>query len=47
MVDTETGSPAEQVYVKFGFTEIGTIPQFCISPAGGMKDETFYYKHLV
>jgi hypothetical protein len=47
MVDSETGSPAEEVYKKLGFTEIGKVPKYGISPAGGeLKDETFFYKQL-
>lgn len=47
MLDTETGSPAEDIYRKLGYTEIGKIPKYGISPATGeLKDETFFYKSL-
>ncbi|KAI1386393.1 acyl-CoA N-acyltransferase [Hypoxylon trugodes] len=46
MLDTEIGSAAEKVYPRLGFTEVGRIPRYGISPAGGLKDEVFYYKHL-
>ncbi|KAI1503906.1 acyl-CoA N-acyltransferase [Biscogniauxia marginata] len=46
MLDTEAGSPAAQVYPRLGFTEIGMIPSYSISPAGGLRDELFYYKQL-
>ncbi|ROT40550.1 acetyltransferase [Sodiomyces alkalinus F11] len=49
MTDAETGSPAEEIYKKFGFVEIGKIPQYGISPnnpSGELRDETFFYKRL-
>lgn len=49
MTDTETGSPAETVYKKLGFVELGKIPGYGISPDSGpgdLRDETFFYKHL-
>lgn len=46
MVDTETGSPAELVYQKFGYVEIGKIPNYSNSPDGSKKAETFYYKEI-
>jgi hypothetical protein len=46
MADTETGSPAEEIYKKFGFTEVGKIPNYGISPSGELKSETFFYKQL-
>lgn len=46
MVETETGSLAESVYTNFGFTEMGRIPQYSISPSGEVKDVTFSYKRL-
>lgn len=47
MLDTETGSVAEEVYRKFGYIELGKVPNYSISPGGGQKTETFFYKHLV
>ncbi|KAI1658549.1 acyl-CoA N-acyltransferase [Daldinia decipiens] len=46
LLDTEIGSQAEKVYPKLGYTEVGRIPRYGISPVGGLKDEVFYYKHL-
>jgi GNAT superfamily N-acetyltransferase len=46
MLDTETDSVAEEVYKKLGYTEVGKIPNYGISPAGGTKSETFFYKQL-
>ncbi|KAH8173093.1 acetyltransferase (GNAT) family protein [Sarocladium implicatum] len=45
-LDTETGSNAERVYKKLGWTEVGRIPRFGINPDGEWKDETFFYKQL-
>ncbi|KAF7558734.1 hypothetical protein G7046_g5429 [Stylonectria norvegica] len=45
-LDTETGSIAEQVYKKFGYVELGKIPKYGLSPAGEMRDGTFFYKQL-
>ncbi|KAL2754454.1 hypothetical protein ACRALDRAFT_2054380 [Sodiomyces alcalophilus JCM 7366] len=49
MTDAETGTPAEEIYKKFGFVEIGRIPKYGISPSnpsGELRDETFFYKQL-
>lgn len=46
MLDTETGSPAELLYQKLGYVELGKIPNYGLSPAGEMKDGTFFYKQL-
>ncbi|KAI0132481.1 acyl-CoA N-acyltransferase [Xylariales sp. AK1849] len=47
MIDTETGSLAESIFVQLGFVEVGKIPQYAISPSGDLKDNTFFYKRLV
>lgn len=46
MLDVETGSGAEEVFRKFGFTEVGRIPNYGRSPSGQVKDQTFFYKDL-
>ncbi|KAI8176691.1 Acetyltransferase [Colletotrichum sp. SAR 10_75] len=48
MLDTEAGSTAEEVCRKFGYIEVGRIPNFGISPAvpRQLKDEVFFYKAL-
>lgn len=49
MTDTETGSPAEQVYHKLGFIEVGKIPGYGLSPdsaPGELREETFFYKKI-
>jgi hypothetical protein len=45
-LDTETGSAAEEVYKKLGYEEYGKIPKYGLSPAGDLKDGTFFYKQL-
>ncbi|EQL00323.1 hypothetical protein G6O67_000797 [Ophiocordyceps sinensis] len=46
LLDTETDSPAEAVCKKLGYTEMGRIPKYGMSPSGELKDGTFLYKHL-
>lgn len=46
LLDTETDSPAEAVYTKLGYSVVGKIPNYCISPTGELKAATFFYKHL-
>lgn len=46
MLDTETGSAAEEVYRRLGYIELGTIPRYGMSPTGEVRDGTFFYKHL-
>ena len=46
MADTESGSASEEVFKKFGYTEVGRIPRYSLSPSGELKDATFFYKDL-
>ncbi|KAJ6512605.1 acetyltransferase [Mycena sanguinolenta] len=47
MLDTETGSPAEIVYPKLGYTKLGIIPNYGISPLdGSLIAGTFFWKQL-
>ncbi|TQV98778.1 hypothetical protein V2A60_007521 [Cordyceps javanica] len=46
LLDTETGSSAEAVFKKLGYTEMGRIPNYGISPTGELKDGTFFYKDI-
>ncbi len=43
---TETGSIAEAAFRKFGYIEIGKVPEFSQAPSGDKKDETFFHKVL-
>ena len=47
MLDTMVGLPAEHVYPRLGYIEVGVIPKFGISPKDGtLRDEIFFYKDL-
>lgn len=46
MIDTEVGTPAESFYRSLNFQEVGKIPNYGISPKGGLRDEIFFYKDL-
>jgi len=47
MLDTEKGSEAERVYPRLGWTRIGEIPGYSISPVDReLRDEVFFYKDL-
>ncbi|MFJ7152528.1 GNAT family N-acetyltransferase [Streptomyces sp. NPDC100445] len=45
-LDTETGSPAEELYRSAGWTEAGTIPDYAAAPTGGLRPTTLYFKRL-
>lgn len=44
--DTTTDSPAETFYRNLGFTCIGTIPDYAMSPTGTFEPTSIYYKKL-
>jgi GNAT superfamily N-acetyltransferase len=46
MLDTETGSPAEFLYRRAGWVEIGVMPLHSATPDGELKATTFFYKQL-
>ncbi|MFI7319579.1 GNAT family N-acetyltransferase [Streptomyces venezuelae] len=46
VLDTETGSPAETVYRRAGWTEAGTIPDYAADPSGTLHATTLFYKRL-
>ncbi|KAF7364576.1 N-acetyltransferase domain-containing protein [Mycena venus] len=46
-LDTETGSPAEIVYPKLGYIQLGIIPKYGVSPVDGeLIAGTFFWKQL-
>ncbi|MFK4101563.1 GNAT family N-acetyltransferase [Streptomyces sp. NPDC019531] len=45
-LDTETGSPAERLYVSARWTRAGVIPDYAADPAGVLRPTTLYYKQL-
>ncbi|KAM3542422.1 hypothetical protein ARSEF1564_004640 [Beauveria bassiana] len=46
LLNTETGSPAEAIYKRLGYTEVGKVPNHGISPTGELKASTFFYKDI-
>ncbi|MER7108289.1 GNAT family N-acetyltransferase [Streptomyces sp. NPDC000229] len=46
VLDTETGSAAEVLYRKGGWTRAGTIPHYALTPTGTPHATTYYYKAL-
>ncbi|WP_436843091.1 GNAT family N-acetyltransferase [Streptomyces venezuelae] len=46
VLDTETGSSAETVYRRAGWTEAGTIPDYAADPSGALHATTLFYKRL-
>lgn len=45
VLDTASAE-AERVYVRGGWTRLGTIPDFCLLPDGRFCDTTIYFKRL-
>ncbi|MFG1694512.1 GNAT family N-acetyltransferase [Nonomuraea sp. NPDC049309] len=46
MLDTETGSTAEHVYLTGGWTCYGVVPDYAASPDGTLRECGFFYKRL-
>lgn len=46
VLDTATGSPAEAVYQRLGWTAAGIIPDYALWPDGSYCATTYYYKRL-
>ncbi len=44
--DTASGSPAEAFYSSLGFTAVGRIPGYALSPTGKLDDTTIFYMKL-
>lgn len=44
VLDTESGSNAEKLYVKLGWLKVGAIPGYALSPSGELKGTTYFYK---
>ena len=45
-LDTETDSPAESLYRSAGWTRIGAIPDYALTPTGVPHPTTIFYKHV-
>ncbi|MFG2076499.1 GNAT family N-acetyltransferase [Nonomuraea maritima] len=46
MLDTETGSTAEHVYLTGGWIRYGIVPAYAGAPDGTLLDCSFFYKRL-
>lgn len=46
-LDTETGSPAEALYVRLGWQRLGVLPDHAVRPEGGLAPTTFLWKRLL
>lgn len=46
VLDTATGSPAESIYPRLGWTRVGIIPDYAMWPEGGYCPTTIFYKRL-
>ncbi|MCK2219412.1 GNAT family N-acetyltransferase [Actinomadura sp. ATCC 31491] len=46
MLDTESGSTAEHVYLTGGWTRYGVVPDYAASPDGTLSACSFFYKRL-
>ncbi|WP_417479898.1 GNAT family N-acetyltransferase [Maricaulis maris] len=47
VLDTVTGSPAEALYRKRGWVEVGAVPDYALFPDGSPCSTTFFYKSLI
>ncbi|MFJ2395781.1 GNAT family N-acetyltransferase [Streptomyces sp. NPDC087843] len=45
-LDTETGSPAETLYLSAGWTRLGAIPDYATTPSGELRATTVFYKRV-
>ncbi|MGW0906121.1 GNAT family N-acetyltransferase [Streptomyces sp. NPDC002853] len=46
VLDTETGSPAESLYRRGGWTVAGVIPDYAADPAGMLHPTTLFFKKV-
>ncbi|WP_447004019.1 GNAT family N-acetyltransferase [Saccharothrix isguenensis] len=46
VLDTETGSAAEPLYRRAGWTEVGVIPDYATDPTGVPRPTTVFYKRV-
>jgi GNAT superfamily N-acetyltransferase len=46
VLDTVTGSDAERLYTRLGWTRVGVVPDYALWPDGRLCDTTFFYKRL-
>lgn len=46
VLDTVTGSDAERLYARLGWTRVGVVPGYALMPDGRPCDTTFFYRSL-
>jgi len=46
VLDTVTGSDAERMYTRCGWTRVGEVPNYALMPDGTPCSTTFFYKEL-
>ena len=46
VLDTVTGSDAERLYARLGWTTVGVVPGYALMPDGRPCDATIFYKSL-
>jgi hypothetical protein len=46
MAQTESGSIAEKVFKKLGYSEVGIVPDYSLNACGELKDVVFLYKRI-
>ena len=46
VLDTVTGSDAERLYGRLGWTRVGVVPDYALWPDGRLCDTTFFYTRL-
>jgi len=44
VLDTVTGSDAERLYQRLGWTRVGVVPDYALWPDGRLCDTTIFYK---
>jgi hypothetical protein len=46
LLDTLQGSPAESLYRRLGYTEVGVVPRHAALPDGQLAGTTFFFKEV-
>ena len=46
VLDTATGSPAEAIYARLGWSRVGVIPDYALYPDGSFCATTLFFKRL-
>jgi ribosomal protein S18 acetylase RimI-like enzyme len=46
VLDTVTGTTADRLYTRLGWTRVGEIPEYALMPDGTPCPTTFFYRKL-